>query len=93
MVMSHELKCWPAYFQAILDNRKKHEIREDDGRGFKEGHFLWLREYDPTAKAYSGREIHATVTCLTSDLSQWCKPNGRYPVVVMSIFVTNTEKC
>lgn len=43
---AYELKCWPAYFAAILDGRKTFEFRFND-RGFSEGDTILLREYDP----------------------------------------------
>lgn len=57
----HELKTWPAFFDAIWKGRKTFEIRKDD-RGFKVGDELWLREYDPENKTYSGDELWAEVT-------------------------------
>jgi len=42
----HELKCWPEPFAALLDGRKRFEVRVDD-RGFAVGDVLVLHEWDP----------------------------------------------
>lgn len=61
-VREHELKCWPAFFQAILDGDKTFEVRKND-RGFQKGDVLRLREYDPTTSyvypsgRYTGRDL------------------------------------
>jgi glyoxylate utilization-related uncharacterized protein len=51
----HSLKCWPEYFQAILDGKKSFEVRKDD-RGFRAGDILHLQEWSPETQAYCGRE-------------------------------------
>ena len=61
---THELKTWPEYFEALIAKRKKRktfEIREND-RDYKVGDLLWLKEYDPKTKAYTGRETLRWVT-------------------------------
>ena len=80
----HELKTWPEPFVAILDGRKRFEIRRDD-RGFAVGDVLNLQEWDPSAVNtslsyllgtepargdYTGRECFVTVTYLV--------PGGRW---------------
>lgn len=57
----HELKCWPAYFKDVLLGVKPFEVRKDD-RDYHEGDTLWLREFDPTTRNYSGRSVHKRVT-------------------------------
>lgn len=51
----HSLKCWPEYFQAILDGKKSFEVRKDD-RGFRAGDILHLQEWSPETQSYCGRE-------------------------------------
>jgi hypothetical protein len=64
----HELKCWPNYFQAIADERKLFDIRNNTTRGFQAGDTLHLREWDPDKKLpgygtgdYTNREMWCDV--------------------------------
>lgn len=50
----HTVKCWPEYFQAVIDRRKTFEVRLND-RGYVEGDLLTLREWDPETSDYTGR--------------------------------------
>lgn len=61
----HELKTWPYYFNAILSGEKTFEIRKDD-RCYRAGDILRLREWNPSDKKYTGREIEKVVTYLLS---------------------------
>lgn len=54
----HELKCWPAFFQPTVYGRKTLEFRKND-RDYAVGDILFLREWDPVTKNYSG----ARLTC------------------------------
>lgn len=60
----HVLKTWPAYFQAIVDNRKTFEIRDcsEDDRDFMEGDILQLEEWNPVLKEHTGRNMRCRVT-------------------------------
>lgn len=64
--MEHELKTWPAQYQAIVDGKKTFEYRIND-RGFKVGHTLKLREYSPEMKGYTGRVMRARVTYMLDE--------------------------
>lgn len=58
---THELKAWPVYFDAILSGAKTFELRRDDRPGgFRVGDVLRLREWQPHAKIYTGRELERT---------------------------------
>jgi hypothetical protein len=65
-VPKHELKSWPAFFEAILAGEKTHELRRGDDRTFNVGDVLLLREFDPKFSRYSGRELRVKVTYVTS---------------------------
>ncbi len=81
--MVHELKTWPEFFQAVVDGRKKVEVRLDD-RGFAVGDTLTLREYDRGA-GYTGRAVKAAVTHITNQY----RFGLRVGYVAMSIAVQN----
>lgn len=85
----HELKCWPEYFAKILDGSKRFELRNDD-RGFEVGDRLWLREYDPHADSYSGRETTVLVTyhLLIGPLYS----NGEFCIMSIAPVETTREK-
>jgi len=50
----HELKTWPEFFALVVNGNKNFELRPDD-RGFEVGDVLWLREWLPAEKKYTGR--------------------------------------
>lgn len=58
--MIHDLKTSPESFAAIVDGRKRFEIRNDD-RGFAVGDVLNLREWDSSLCTYTGRVQTRTV--------------------------------
>lgn len=59
--MIHDLKCWPKFYDAILNGTKTFELRADDrSPPFEVGDELVLREYEPPA--YTGRAARAVVT-------------------------------
>ena len=63
---THELKCWPPFFDAIAAGAKRHDLRRVVDRDFVVGDRMLLREYDPEARAYSGREQVVEITYITS---------------------------
>lgn len=65
--MTHELKTWPGYFQAVYDGDKPFEVRKND-QPFEIGDRLWLREWEPDKQSYTGRECTRTITYILSDL-------------------------
>lgn len=65
-VTTHELKCWPQFFSAIADGRKRHDLRRSHDRDFAVGDQLRLREFDPDADLYTGRVQTVEITYITS---------------------------
>lgn len=47
--MKHELKIWPAYFEAVSEGSKTFEVRNND-RAFQKGDTVEMLEWDPTTK-------------------------------------------
>ena len=62
---THELKCWPDFFQALLTRRKTFEVRKDD-RGYLPGDILILREYNPTTESFTGRSLEREITYISA---------------------------
>lgn len=60
----HELKTWPASFELVWRGVKLYELRRND-RGFRVGDAVRLREWEPTTKTYSGRQILLPIACVT----------------------------
>lgn len=67
--LTHNLKCWPKPFQAMVDDLKPWEFRKDD-RGYEVGDTLhlmeWVPEGDPVccvefAEEYTGRTLDVVV--------------------------------
>lgn len=77
---THELKCWPEHFTAILDGSKTVELRLND-RGYAVGDLLILKEFQYPV-GYSGRDCVREVTHVVRDtFGTWLQPD----VVAMSL--------
>ncbi|MCX6803994.1 MAG: DUF3850 domain-containing protein [Candidatus Diapherotrites archaeon] len=59
-----EKKCWPEYFEKILRGEKKFELRLADFK-IEVGDTLFLREWNPKTKEYTGREIQKVANYIT----------------------------
>ena len=57
---THHLKTWPQYFQAVIDGKKKFEVRKND-RDFKPQDKLRLQEFDPNQGIFTGREYECDI--------------------------------
>ena len=88
--MTHELKCWPEFFQAMMDGKKTFEARRND-RNYQVGDTLILKEWCPADSIhsavgdYSGREIKAIVTYVLQGSEANCKTGIGEGFCVMSI--------
>jgi len=63
---SHDLKCWPDYFDAIRCGSKRFELRRND-RDFNTGDLLMLHEWDPETQKYTGRIAGRWVSYILKD--------------------------
>lgn len=60
---THELKIMPEFYNAVIENKKKFEIRKND-RNFQVGDNVVLREFSESA-GYSGRYALGTILYIT----------------------------
>lgn len=51
MARQHKLKCWTPYYEAIVSDEKKFDVRLDD-RGFQKGDTVLLEQFDPKKGRY-----------------------------------------
>lgn len=84
MMSTHQLKCWPAPFQALLDGIKTFEWRLND-RDYEVGDILNLREWDPEANDGQGRYTHREVKRLVTYILRGPKFGMPEEYVVMSV--------
>ncbi len=56
----HNLKLWSEFYNEVANGNKTFEVRKND-RGYKVGDTLILKEYCPTNKAYTGKELSRKV--------------------------------
>ena len=61
--MHHDLKLFTKYFQAVVDGRKRSEVRYND-RNYQVGDTITLREGQPGLNGfeYTGRTISARIS-------------------------------
>lgn len=79
-IKTHILKAYPGPFRAVKRGRKRFEFRLDD-RGFREGHRLRLREWNPEDRKYTGDELLLEILQLSRG-PDWNIPRG---YVIMSV--------
>jgi ASC-1-like (ASCH) protein len=60
------MKSWKPYFQAIKNGTKTHDLRKKD-RDFKVGDKILLEEYLPFEGSYTGEQLTAEITYITSN--------------------------
>jgi hypothetical protein len=65
---SHDLKCWPEFFDAVRRNDKRFELRRND-RDFGAGDLLMLHEWEPGTEKYTGRVAARWVHYILKDWS------------------------
>ena len=59
--MTHNLKIFPRFYEAVKSGKKTFEIRKND-ENFQVGDSLRLLEFVPVNKKFSGRQMRARVT-------------------------------
>ncbi len=58
---AHHLKVWPEYYDAIVLQGKRFEVRKAD-RDYNVGDKLILNAWDPLEQAYTGHGCNCTIT-------------------------------
>ena len=58
--MEIKKKCWPQFFQLLLDGKKTFDFRLADFE-LKDGDLVIYEEYDPKSKKYTGRNLRKEV--------------------------------
>ena len=79
-------KAWPELFEAVLNRKKKFDLRLAD-TDIKKGDVLILEEWDPQIKGYTGRKIEKKVKFVmrTKELKFWSKDEiDKYGFMVVS---------
>lgn len=70
---THELKCWPEFFQATYSGLKNFEVRNND-RNFAVGDIVRLEEWSPD-RGYTGRYLIRNIRyVLTSEMIDTKEP-------------------
>ena len=86
----HALKCWPEYYQAIIDGKKKFEYRIND-RDFQVGDMLRLKEWSPATDRYTGRKCVVSVDYILPMIDHPTAPTA-YIIMSISLKAKNTPK-
>ncbi len=64
--VTHDLKCWPEFFDSIAAGQKRHDLRRATDRDFRVDDRLRLHEFDPARDAYTGSNLLVRITYVTS---------------------------
>lgn len=86
--MIHELKCFPEYFQDIIDGKKTFEIRLHD-RPYQVGDLLALNEYLPDTDSYTDRSCVVIIDYMLNDAT-YCKTG--FVVLTLEDIARMTER-
>ncbi len=61
--MTHNLKCWPEYYEASESGAKPFEFRVFD-RPYKVNDYVLLEEFNPKTQSFTGRSMLQKITYL-----------------------------
>lgn len=73
--MTHCLKTWTEYYEAVKNGSKPFELRKDD-RKYSVGDTLILQKYDPIKAEYTGDETQRIITYILRDAPQFGLAEG-----------------
>lgn len=74
--VTHVVKSWETFFRDIITGERTSDIRLNDRR-YAVGDFLLLREFDPIAQSYTGREETVEITYIQGSKSNPCAISHR----------------
>ena len=83
----HELKVWPEFYEALVEDDKCFEVRKND-RAFEVGDILHLREWDTILGKYTGAAAIAVVDYIM-DLGEPFNVAPGYVVMGISLLHDN----
>lgn len=89
--MTHEIKCLPKYFDALVDGLKNFEVRKND-RDYKVGDSLLIREYDSEKKSYTGYELYAPVVYILENDESFTGLAEGFVVLGLNVNVLNSQR-
>ena len=79
--MTHTLKCWPQYFQAIVGGTQPYALQRENTHHFSRGDTLVLQEYDPQSHTFTGCTYSCEIIGEPLRDTTWLQPG----VAVLSI--------
>lgn len=85
--MEHHKKTWPAFFEDVMQGKKRFDIRLADF-DVREGDTIVFEEWDPEKNAYTGRTIAKKISYLvkTKELTYWSEEEiQRYGYQIMQL--------
>lgn len=59
--MTHEIRCWPEYYEALLSHIKEFEVRIND-RDYQVGDTLLIKEWNAKTQKYTNRLLIRKIT-------------------------------
>lgn len=89
--MTYEIKCFPKYFDALVDGLKNFEVRKND-RDYKVGDSLLIREYDSEKKSYTGYELYAPVIYILENDESFTGLAEGFIVLGLNVNVLNSQR-
>lgn len=73
--MTHALKCWPEYYEAIEMGEKTFDLRKDD-RPYKVSDTVLMQEWDNEQGVYTGKEGAYIITYILRDVPKFGLKSG-----------------
>ena len=88
---THDVKCWPEWFNPLWEGRKPFEVRFND-RDYQKDDILNIREFDPGIGEYSGRMVKTDITYVLTDPEHPFKLPDGYCVLGLRVIYNMKHK-